>query len=205
MSEVKALVLNLTKIVTANSGKPKALINKITDDAVKLKSGDRLDDVKFISIDEKDYTVVKNSSEVNIGSNNNQMASNSVNSNNNLIPFTEEVLKLTNDFRVKNGRSRLTMNSDLSEAAQDHSEDMAKLDFFSHTGKDGSKAGDRITDAGYEWNTYGENIAAGQRTPDQVVQGWINSPGHRANMLNPNFKELGVGYFFLKNDTGNVN
>ncbi|UBF24763.1 CAP domain-containing protein [Kovacikia minuta CCNUW1] len=51
----------------------------------------------------------------------------------------------------------------------------------------------------------GENIAAGYSTPEQVVQGWINSPGHRANLLNPSYTELGIGYYYLANDTGSVN
>lgn len=70
---------------------------------------------------------------------------------------------------------------------------MAARDYFSHTSQDGSGPGDRITDAGYRWSTYGENIAKGQRTPAAVMDSWMNSPGHRANILNCSFKELGVG------------
>lgn len=119
--------------------------------------------------------------------------------------FVQKVLDLTNQFRVENGRSPLTLNQDLTEAAQDHVEDMAQDDFFSHTGKDGSSVLDRVQDAGYAPRAVGENIAAGQTTPEQVVQGWINSPGHRSNMLSPNFTEIGIGYEFLANDTGNIN
>lgn len=119
--------------------------------------------------------------------------------------FAQAVLELTNEFREKNGRSPLSLNQDLTEAAQDHVEDMAKDDFFSHTGKDGSSVLDRVQDAGYAPRAVGENIAAGQTTPEQVVQGWINSPGHRANMLSDNFTEIGIGYDFLANDTGSVN
>lgn len=93
----------------------------------------------------------------------------------------------------------------LNFAADEHSQNMANQDFFSHTGKDGSSAGDRIDTAGYDWSSWGENIAAGYATPQDVVDGWISSPGHRANMLNNNFEEIGVGHFNLENDTGNVN
>jgi uncharacterized protein YkwD len=119
--------------------------------------------------------------------------------------FVQQVVDLTNNFRTKNGLAPLTLNSKLNEAAQTHSQNMAVQDFFSHVGKDGSSAGDRASQAGYDWRTVAENIAAGQRSPAEVVQAWIDSPGHRENMLNPGIKEIGVGYFFLANDTGKTN
>jgi uncharacterized protein YkwD len=119
--------------------------------------------------------------------------------------FVGQVVELTNQFRAQNGLAPLTLNSKLSEAAQTHSQNMATQDFFSHTGKDGSSMGDRVSNAGYDWRTVAENIAAGQRTPSEVVTSWINSPGHRANMLNTTIKEIGVGYFFLAEDTGTTN
>ena len=78
-------------------------------------------------------------------------------------------------------------------------------DFFSHTGADGSTVGDRVQNSGYQYSNAGENIAAGQTTAVDVVEGWINSPGHRANILNPNYTEIGVGYEYLQNDTGSIN
>jgi hypothetical protein len=119
--------------------------------------------------------------------------------------FIQEVVKLTNEFRAQNGLGPLSIDVDLAETAQGHSEDMAYQDFFSHTGLDGSKPWDRAKDAGYESITVGENIAAGYATPQSVVQGWINSDGHRANMLNTRYNEIGVGYFYLQNDTGKIN
>ncbi len=119
--------------------------------------------------------------------------------------FEQEVLKLTNDFRQENGLKALVVDPSLEKAADKHSLDMAKLDFFSHTGKDGSRPWDRAETAGYETKTVGENIAVGHQTPEDVVNGWINSPGHRANMLNPAYNEIGLGYYFLENDTGSVN
>ncbi len=70
---------------------------------------------------------------------------------------------------------------------------MAARDYFSHTSPEGGSAGDRITAAGYRWSTWGENIARGQQTPESVMDAWMNSPGHRANILNCDFKDLGVG------------
>jgi uncharacterized protein YkwD len=64
---------------------------------------------------------------------------------------------------------------------------------MSHTGSDGSSPGDRITRAGYDWRTYGENVAYGYPTPESVMAGWMSSPGHKANILNCAFKEIGVG------------
>jgi hypothetical protein len=119
--------------------------------------------------------------------------------------FVNQVLELTNQFRAQNGLAPLKLNSELNAAAQAHSQDMAQNDYFSHTGKNGSKPWDRAKVVGYEARSMGENIAAGQTTPESVVQGWINSPGHRANLLNSSYKELGVGYFYLENDTGSVN
>jgi uncharacterized protein YkwD len=119
--------------------------------------------------------------------------------------FVGQVVELTNQFRAQNGLAPLTLNSKLSEAAQTHSQNMATQDFFSHTGKDGSSAGDRVSSTGYDWRTVAENIAAGQRTPTEVVNSWINSPGHRANILNTTIREIGVGYFFLVEDTGTTN
>lgn len=119
--------------------------------------------------------------------------------------FVQRVLELTNQFRAQNGVAPLQLNQELNAAALNHSTNMALQDFFSHTGKDGSSAGDRMRQVGYTSNAWGENIAAGYTTPEQVVQGWINSPGHRANLLNSRFTELGVGYYNLTNDTGSVN
>ncbi|MGW3623680.1 CAP domain-containing protein [Streptomyces sp. NPDC000880] len=103
------------------------------------------------------------------------------------------VLKLVNSERSKAGCSPLVMNAKLTKAAQDHSKDMASHRNMSHTGSDGSSPGDRITRAGYTWSTYGENVAYGYSTPESVMAGWMASPGHKRNILNCAFKEIGVG------------
>ncbi|MFJ9559004.1 CAP domain-containing protein [Streptomyces fuscichromogenes] len=104
------------------------------------------------------------------------------------------VVELVNAERGKVGCSALTLNTTLSKVAQAHSADMALHQNMSHTGSDGSSPGDRITGAGYAWSAYGENVAYGYATPEQVMAGWMASPGHKANILNCAFKEIGVGF-----------
>ncbi|MEU6673658.1 sigma-70 family RNA polymerase sigma factor [Streptomyces sp. NPDC046925] len=108
--------------------------------------------------------------------------------------YSQEVTRLVNAERAKSGCGAVTLNSKLGDAAQGHSDDMAERDFFDHTNPDGKDPGDRVTAAGYRWTTYGENIAAGQRTPAAVMDSWMNSSGHKANILNCSFKEIGIGY-----------
>ncbi|WP_326701472.1 sigma-70 family RNA polymerase sigma factor [Streptomyces sp. NBC_01754] len=105
----------------------------------------------------------------------------------------EQVAALVNTERAKEGCEPVRVNSLLDTAASRHSADMAERDYFSHTSPDGTDPGDRITAAGYRWSTYGENIAKGQTTPAAVMEAWMNSPGHRANILNCAFREIGVG------------
>ncbi|MCH0564155.1 MULTISPECIES: sigma-70 family RNA polymerase sigma factor [unclassified Streptomyces] len=104
-----------------------------------------------------------------------------------------QVVALVNKERAKAGCGPLTEDSQLDKAALAHSDDMAARGFFDHTNPDGVGPGQRITDAGYRWSSYGENIAQGQQTPQAVMDAWMNSPGHRANILNCSFKNLGVG------------
>jgi len=122
-----------------------------------------------------------------------------------LPDFEEQVVILTNQQRLANGCGPVMMDYRLRAAAEGHSQDMAINDFFSHTGSDGSSAGDRIEAQGYDWSRWGENIAAGYSSPESVVAGWMASSGHRANILNCSFIHIGVGYYYLQNDTGNVN
>jgi uncharacterized protein YkwD len=86
----------------------------------------------------------------------------------------------------------LAWDTRLITAATRHSTDMVTKRFFSHTGSDGSSPGTRITRAGYAWRTYGENIAAGQRTVQAVVDGWMKSPGHCANIMNRTYRHVGL-------------
>jgi uncharacterized protein YkwD len=118
--------------------------------------------------------------------------------------IVNEIVNLTNSYRQQNGLAPLTLNSRLSNAAQTHTQNMAFQDFVSHVGVDGASVGHRVSATGYQWSLVAENIAAGYQTAADVVQGWIDSPGHRANLLNPTVTEIGVGYYFLANDPGNA-
>ncbi len=106
--------------------------------------------------------------------------------------YVHEVLNLTNVERTKIGLNPLTWNDNLAEGADAHCKDMVAHNFFAHEGSDGSTPGDRATAAGYKWSWVGENIAKGQKTPQEVVTAWMNSEHHRENILRPEFTELGV-------------
>ncbi|GGM07435.1 hypothetical protein GCM10010129_59180 [Streptomyces fumigatiscleroticus] len=105
-----------------------------------------------------------------------------------------EVVELTNAERARAGLPPLAPDPRLATAARAHSADMAARDFYAHTSPDGGKPGDRAAAAGSTLRSIGENIACGQRCAADVVRGWMNSPGHRANILEPDFTHLGVGF-----------
>lgn len=88
----------------------------------------------------------------------------------------------------------LTWNPLLAQAAFAHSIDMAQKHYFNHRQPDGSEPADRATAAGYRWLRVGENIASGQRTAQEAVAGWLDSPGHCANIMNPAFTDMGAAY-----------
>ncbi|SDZ67387.1 CAP domain-containing protein [Pseudomonas sp. NFIX28] len=97
----------------------------------------------------------------------------------------------------------LAWSAALASAAQDHSRDMANNNFFDHKDRNGRTPGDRAELAGYAGQQIGENIAAGQDTVSKVVDGWLASPGHCANLMNPQFRELGAAYALdPKSDAG---
>jgi len=108
--------------------------------------------------------------------------------------FDAELLQLTNEERRKAGVPALQLSPQLDRAAQGHAEDMVRNNFFSHTGSNGSTLVTRVAAAGYAYSFAGENIAAGGATPAQTIQQWMNSPGHRQNLLNRNFTQIGFGY-----------
>ncbi|MGI5506933.1 CAP domain-containing protein [Lentzea sp. CA-135723] len=107
----------------------------------------------------------------------------------------QDVIALTNAERAKAGCAAVKANAALNTAAQRHSADMASHNFMGHTGSDGSTVVVRIERAGYtRWTRAAENVAAGHTTAAAVVRGWMNSAGHRANILNCALKDIGVGY-----------
>jgi uncharacterized protein YkwD len=104
------------------------------------------------------------------------------------------MLYYVNYARCSSGLSPLTLNAQLTSAATKFSISMAVNNFFSHYGLDGSDPGTRISAEGYNWITYGENIAAGYAGVQDTFMQWWNSPGHKANILNANFREMGLGH-----------
>lgn len=107
--------------------------------------------------------------------------------------YAEEVLRLVNVERSKAGLSPLTTNTTLEAAADKRAQETAVS--FSHTRPNGSKFSTVLQEYGISYRTAGENIAYGQRTPQDVVNAWMNSPGHRANILNSNFNKIGIGVY----------
>lgn len=104
-----------------------------------------------------------------------------------------EVVRLTNAERVAAGRAALAVHPAVAASADAHSRDQAAMLRMTHTGSDGSNAGDRLTRAGFTWRAWGENVAVGQRSAAEVVRAWMGSAGHRANILNGSFTTIGIG------------
>ncbi|HYE36000.1 CAP domain-containing protein [Methylocaldum sp.] len=95
--------------------------------------------------------------------------------------------------RKRSGSAKpLRWNQKLFKAAEKHAKEMSRNDRLSHKSRDGRKAGDRITQAGYTWQAYGENIAEGQRTVGEVLRSWLDSPEHCSNIMEKDFDEIGV-------------
>ncbi|MGE0784800.1 MAG: CAP domain-containing protein [Sandaracinaceae bacterium] len=103
------------------------------------------------------------------------------------------VIELANQARAMNGAGMVTCDEDMSRAARLHSQDMCQQGYFSHDSLDGRSPFDRMRDEGVTFGAAGENIAQGQRGPDEVHDAWMNSSGHRANILNGSFRRIGVG------------
>jgi uncharacterized protein YkwD len=107
--------------------------------------------------------------------------------------YAVEVQTYINAHRVRAGAGPVTLQWQLNKAAVAHANDMARRRLMTHIGSDGSRAGTRISRTGYRWSLWGENIAAGQITPSAVVWAWLNSPAHRAVMLDNRYKHMGIG------------
>lgn len=109
------------------------------------------------------------------------------------LSFAEQVVKLVNEERTKAGLSEVTLDKNIEAAALIRAKEIETS--FSHTRPDGRSFSTVLTDNGITYRGSGENIAWGQRSPEEVMKGWMNSDGHRANILNPKFTKIGVGYY----------
>ncbi len=118
--------------------------------------------------------------------------------------FETTLVNLINQERSSQGISPLIVSSQLTAAARQHSRDMACNDFFSHTGSDGSSPFDRMAWSGFSFTAAAENIYAGSgpyNSPQQAFNGWMNSSGHRINMLNATYTHVGIGYIYCASST----
>ncbi len=110
------------------------------------------------------------------------------------LTYEQKVVELVNVERQKAGLPALKMDASISNVARAKSKDMAVNNYFAHQSPTYGSAGDMLRQYGISWHAWGENIAAGQSTPEIVVNAWMNSSGHRANILSSNFSKIGVGY-----------
>lgn len=108
--------------------------------------------------------------------------------------YEQKVIDLVNEIRVQNGLKKFTASWELSRVARYKSQDMKDNKYFSHTSPTYGSPFNMIKNFGIPFKTAGENIAYGYSTPQAVVNGWMSSEGHRKNILNPNFTQIGVGY-----------
>lgn len=106
-----------------------------------------------------------------------------------------DVLSLVNAERQKQGLSSLTLSDKLTAVANEKARDMAENNYFSHTSPTYGSPFQMLQQYGIRYRTAGENIAAGQKSPEEVMNSWMNSSGHRANILNPSYTEIGIGYY----------
>ncbi|WP_426403053.1 CAP domain-containing protein [Streptomyces sp. R-07] len=113
--------------------------------------------------------------------------------------FVQDVVALANAEREKAGCGPLRSEGHLRTAAQGHADDMAARDYYEHHSPEGRDAGDRMSGAGYAWSAWGENIHRGPRTPARAMADWMDSPAHRANILNCSFRDIGVGVTLAAN------
>jgi uncharacterized YkwD family protein len=109
--------------------------------------------------------------------------------------FEEQVVQLVNQERAKQGLRPLTHRADLKNVAQKKAEDMINSNYFSHTSPNYGSPFDMMKTFGISYSTAGENIAKGQKSPQEVMNAWMNSSGHRANILKPEYDSIGVGFY----------
>lgn len=149
--------------------------------AVKYQVG--LSEIKAANPTIKNYNLIYPGQQINIPT-----VSSSV------TAYEEEVVRLVNEIRQEHGLNALTHDWQLSRVARFKSDDMRNLGYFSHTSPTYGSPFEMMKSFGISYRTAGENIAKGYKTPEAVVDAWMNSSGHRANILNSTYTHIGVGY-----------
>lgn len=114
----------------------------------------------------------------------------------------QRIVELVNQRRQEAGLAPVRVNATLASCAQQYSDVQAAQSAINHTGPDGSNPGQRLKRCGYTWKHYGENLAAGYVDANEVMTAWMNSPGHRKNIMNGKLKEIGIGFAHRDNDPG---
>jgi uncharacterized protein YkwD len=183
----KLRACGLTNITTANVKNIKALktiINKINKKATTTKTAT----TKPTTTKPTTTTTTKPATTTSTSTSNSTTSS-----------YAAQVLQLVNKERAKEGLSALTTNNTITAAGNVRAKEIVQS--FSHTRPNGSSPFTALSEAGITYRAAGENIAYGQRTPQEVVTGWMNSPGHRANIMNPSFGKVGIGVYKDSNGT----
>lgn len=118
--------------------------------------------------------------------------------------WRSDMLRQINRIRARHGVGALRFDDRLNRAAQFHSDDMARRDFFEHRSPEGARMTDRADRTGYHWRRLVENIAAGYPNAAGAIDGWMGSPDHRAGLLDSGVRDAGIGYVHLPHDSGQV-
>lgn len=187
------------KIVTVQKGDSMWLIakryNVSFSEVISLNKAHHVD-VNLIHPNDKIYLPDKGTgTNTDVSSNADSIGNGNLTAAETEIPAqAEQVLQLVNAERSKNGLKSLTLSEKLTDIAKMKANDMAENNYFSHTSPTYGTPFQMLQTFGVSYKTAGENIAAGQKTADAVMESWMNSSGHRANILNSGYTELGVGY-----------
>lgn len=192
---------DVNKLSKSNQKEIEALLNKL------IKSGQPVTGTKVVKevnkakqesvkkpTASKPSTPAKENTNSNSNTKADQKDTNASKADSSLNAFEKEVVELTNKERAKQGLKALSVDSKLSKSARAKSQDMKDKNYFSHTSPTYGSPFDQMKQFGITYKSAGENIAQGQRSPQEVVTAWMNSEGHRANILNKSYTHIGVGY-----------
>ncbi|MGD7060375.1 CAP domain-containing protein [Bacillus altitudinis] len=195
---------DVNKLSTSNQKEIEALLNKLIKSGQPVTGTKVVKEVNKAKNEQKQESVKKTAASkpstpakqntTNNSSKSDQKDTTATKADSSLNTFEQEVVELTNKERAKQGLKALSVDSKLSKSARAKSQDMKDKNYFSHTSPTYGSPFDQMKQFGITYKTAGENIAQGQRSPQEVVTAWMNSEGHRANILNKNYTHIGVGY-----------
>lgn len=187
MKKIFSLLLSITFIGTALTIPVSAATHKVAAGDSLWKIANRyqvgLSEIKSANPQIKNYDLIYPGQIIKIPETNSQVSH-----------YEQEVIRLVNEIRVQNGLTPLSHHWELSRVARYKSQDMKDNRYFSHTSPTYGSPFQMIKNFGISYRSAGENIAMGYASPQAVVTGWMNSTGHRANILNASYTHIGVGY-----------